>query len=100
MTDPKGRIEVLTQANLKTLSANPCQVWDAMVEARMARDGCARSVAVDRLLVAAVGSDAWQVCCSWDAQQPKVIEQSGRQIRTGNWLNAGDGVARRIPRAP
>jgi hypothetical protein len=95
-----SKIEALATANIKPVATNPCVTWDAMVEARMARDDCSRSVAVDRSLAAREGSDAWQVCCSWDARQPKTIEQNGRQIKTGNWLNAGDGVARRIPRAP
>jgi hypothetical protein len=95
-----SKIEALAAANLKPMAANPCLIWDEMVAARMVRDGCDRSAATDRLLGTPQGSDAWLQCQAWDAQQPKVIEQHGRKIKTGNWLNAGDGIARRIPRAP
>jgi hypothetical protein len=100
MADAKGRIEQLAAANVKAVPANPCELWNGMVAAKMARDDCARSVAVDRLLATREGSDAWQVCCSWDARQPKTIMQNGRQVKTGNWLNNGNGIARRIPRSP
>ena len=95
-----SKIEALAAANMKPVGANPCITWDAMVEARMARDNCARATAVDRLL-AAGASDLWLKCCAWDAAQPKVIEQRGQRIKSGNWLNANPfGVARRIPRKP
>ncbi len=96
MADPKGRIEELAQANLKPVPANPCEVWDGMVSEKMTRDGCDRSTAVDRLL-AAGGSDAWLKCQSWDAEQPKILPDG---TKSGNWLDRGNGVARRVPRAP
>jgi hypothetical protein len=100
MADPKGRIEELAAANLKEVPRDPCVIWDEMVAAMMASDDCARSVAVDRCLATREGSDAWRVCAAWEARRAKTIEQNGRQIKTGNWLNEGDGVARRVPRAP
>jgi hypothetical protein len=101
MAEPKGRIEALAAANLRSVPGNPCVAWDQMVAARMASDDCARSVAVDRCLASASGADAWAKCQSWDAEQPKTIEQNGRQIKSGNWLNANpSGFARRIPRQP
>ena len=96
----KGRIEELAQANLRAVSENPCELWDRLVSEKMASDNCARSVAVDRCLATASGSDAWLKCQGWDAAQPKIIKQNGRQVKSGNWGNAGSGTVRRVPRAP
>ena len=96
-----GHIEDLARQDLREAVVDPCQIWDTLVEMRMQQDGVSRSVAVDRCLSTHQGSAAWQACCSWDSAQPKTIEQNGRQIKSGNWLNANPGgVARRIPRAP
>jgi hypothetical protein len=95
-----SKIEALAAANMKPVGANPCVTWEEMVAARMASDNCNRATAVDRLLSQPGGSDGWLRCQEWDARQPKTIEQNGRQVKTGNWLNAGDGIARRIPRVP
>lgn len=95
--DPKGRIEELAARNLKEVVRNPCEVWDSMVEAQMARYGCARSIAVDRCLAVPGGSSAWAGCCAWDAQQPKILSDGSK---SGNWLNQGNGIARRVPRQP
>ncbi len=97
MADAKGRIETLAQANLKPVLANPCQLWDELVQQCMLRDDCSRSAAIDRCLATREGSDAWQVCCSWDARQPKYLPDG---TKSGNWKNQGNGVARRVPRAP
>jgi len=97
MADPKGRIEELAQANLRPVPTDPCVLWDRMVSEKMAQDGCARSVAVDRLLAQREGSDLWQVCCAWDARQAKILPDGSK---SGNWGNQGNGVARRVPRAP
>jgi hypothetical protein len=97
MADLNGRIEELAQANLRAVPRDPCVIWDQMVETRMTQDDCSRSVAVDRCLATREGSDAWRVCCAWDARQAKVLSDG---TKSGNWLNAGNGVARRVPRAP
>jgi hypothetical protein len=92
-----SKIEALAAANVRAVAANPCIIWDEMVAARMVRDGCDRSAAADRLLAQREGSDAWRVCCAWDARQAKILPD-GR--KSGNWGNQGNGVARRVPRAP
>lgn len=66
-----SRIEQLAATNAKP-PRNPCEVWDAMVQARRQHDGCDREVAVDRCLSTPGGSSAWQACCSWDAQQRRI----------------------------
>jgi hypothetical protein len=95
-----GRIEELAAQNLKADASDPCAQWDGIVSEKMLRDGSDRPAAVDRLLATASGSDAWLKCQAWDAERPKVIEQNGRRIKSGNWLNRGDGTCRRIPRSP
>lgn len=92
-----GRIEELAAKNLKAVPANPCAVWDAMVAEKMARDDCSRSVATDRLISRPEGSDAWLKCQAWDAEQRKILPDG---TKSGNWLNRGNGVVRRVPRAP
>jgi hypothetical protein len=92
------KVGPLAAHNAKPANIDPCAEWDALVATRMAADNCSRSVAIDRCLVK--NSDLWLRCQAWDARQPKTIEQNGRQVKTGNWLNAGDGIARRIPRSP
>jgi hypothetical protein len=93
-----SKIEALAARNAKSVDVNPCAEWDALVAARMASDNCDRSVAVDRCLVK--HSDLWLRCQAFDARQPKVVIENGVEIKTGNWLNAGGGVARRIVRKP
>jgi hypothetical protein len=90
-----SRIEELAQANLKPVPVNPCVAWDEMVAAKMASDDCARSVAADRCLATASGSDAWAKCQSWDAAQPKILPEG---TKSGFWGNAGNGAVRRVPR--
>jgi hypothetical protein len=97
MADSKGQIEELAQANLKPVPADPCALWDDLVRQKMAADDCVRSIAVDRLLSTAVGSDAWQKCCAYDAAQPKILADGSK---SGNWKNQGNGFARRVPRQP
>jgi hypothetical protein len=60
----------------------------------------ARSQAVDRLLATRDGSDLWLRCCGFDALVPKVVIENGVSTKTGDCLNAGGGVARRIVRKP
>ncbi len=97
MADPKGHIEELAAKNLGPAEPDPCTIWDGMVAAKMEADACARSIAVDRLLSTHQGANAWMVCQGWDAQRAKVLPDGSK---SGNWLNQGNGVARRVPRAP
>jgi hypothetical protein len=97
MSKTMSKIEALAATNVRPVAANPCVIWDEMVTASMARDNCSRSIAVDRCLATREGSDLWRVCCAWDARQAKVLPDG---TKSGNWLNDGDGVARRVPRAP
>jgi hypothetical protein len=97
MADPNGPIEELAAQNLKPMALDPCASWDRMVEARMARDGCDRSVAIDRVLSEPGGSSAWLTCQQYDARQPKILPDG---TKSGNWKNQGNGVARRVPRHP
>jgi hypothetical protein len=97
MSRTTSKIEALAAANLKPASVDVSAEWDALVSARMQRDNCDRSVAVDRLLATRDGSDLWLRCCGFDARQPKVLADG---TKSGNWLNGGDGVVRRVPRKP
>jgi hypothetical protein len=91
----KSKVGTLATHNAKLASIDPCVEWDALVAERMAADNCSRSVAVDRCLVK--NSDLWLCCQAWDAAQPKVLLDG---TKSGNWGNRGNGIVRRVPRAP
>ena len=78
----------------------PMEEWDRAVAERMDRDRCSRDCAVDRLLATAAGSALWGCACTWDAAQPKVVIENGREVRSGNWRNSGFATLRRVPRRP
>jgi hypothetical protein len=78
----------------------PMEEWDRAVAERMDRDQCSRDCAVDRLLATAAGSALWGRACTWDAAQPKVVIENGREVRSGNWGSSGFATLRRVPRRP
>jgi hypothetical protein len=92
-----GSIQELAQANLRPTPRDPCLIWDEMVAAKMAQDGCDRPAAVDRLLSSHEGATAWRCCAAWDGRRAKILPDG---TKSGNWGNQGNGVARRVPRAP
>jgi hypothetical protein len=94
MAENISRIEQLAAANARPVGLSPCAEWDALVAARMERDGCDRSTAVDRCL--SQHSELWMRCSVWDAAQPKVVDGIG----SGNWGNQGSATLRRISRRP
>jgi hypothetical protein len=91
----KSQVGALAAHNAKPASIDPCAEWDAVVAARMAADNCSRSVAVDRCLPK--NSDLWLRCQAWDAREPKILPDS---TQSGNWGYRGNGIVRRVPRAP
>jgi hypothetical protein len=95
-----SRIDQLARKNWRPDTGNPCVEWDQCVEWRMSSFNEDRPTAVDKLLSSHEGSALWQRCCSWDAKQPKVVIEDGRETKTGNWLNKGGGTVRRIVRKP